>query len=160
MIQRLTRHLARDPERLRSGALAGFVAAIAFAVWMKLDMRITGDRVDDFQLLGGIGPFSDDWQITGASIHHANGALLGAGYTSVEPLLRGPGWLRGITFALVENTLLWPIVLLLDRIHPDIRSGELPSYNRRWPFIAETIRHIVFGAVLGYCFERLNRRTS
>lgn len=158
MMRLLLAKLASEPQRLKSGAIAGFVAAAAFAVWMKLDMRVSGDRVDDFQLLGGFGPLAEHWPVTGAIIHHTNGALLGAGYGIAEPYLRGPGWLRGVTFALVENTLLWPLILLLDRAHPAIRAGALPSYNRAWPFVAENIRHIVYGGVLGYVFERLNRR--
>jgi hypothetical protein len=156
----IDRHLVVDPRRLTTGAAAGFVAAAAFAAWMKLDMRVTGKRLDDFQLLGGIGPLSEHWPVTGAAIHHVNGALLGAGYTTLEPVLPGPGWFRGLLFALTENAVLWPIILVLDRVHPAIRSGELPSYNRPMPFLVETLRHVVYGAVLGYVFERLNRRTS
>jgi hypothetical protein len=152
--------LNREPRRLAAGAIAGLAAAAAFAGWMKADMRITGDRVDDFQLLGGIGPGSEHWQAKGAAIHFINGAVLGAAYTTVEERLTGPGWLRGVSFALIENTVLWPLILLLDRVHPAIRSGELPTYNRIWPFIAENLRHIIYGAVLGYLFDRLKRRNS
>lgn len=153
----VTSALTIERGRLVTGAVAGVAAAGAFAAFMLADMRATGDRVDDFQLLGGLGPGAEHWRAKGTAIHFVNGALLGAAYTTVEPRLPGPGWLRGIAFALVENTLLWPLVLLIDRVHPAIQSGELPTYNRAWPFVAETLRHVVYGAVLGGLYQRLSR---
>ena len=158
-MKRLTKWLTIESERLRSGAASGLAGGAAFAAVMQVDMAISGKRVDDFQLLAGFGPFRDNWKIPGAIIHTSNSALLGAAYSTVEPLLFGPGWLRGLVFAIVENTLLYPFVALLDRIHPAIRAGDLPRYGQPWSFAAETLRHVAYGLVLGYVFERLRRKS-
>ncbi len=49
-----------------------------------------------------------------------------------------------------ENALLWPLVAVLDRLHPDVRSGAWPPLARN-PHAAaqEVLGHAVFGAVLG-----------
>lgn len=156
---RLPGWLIVEHTRLKRGVIAGLAGGVAFAAFMKADMAITGERVDDFQLLAGYGPFRDHWAIPGAIIHMTNSAALGATYSTVEPSLPGPGWLRGLLFALIENTLLYPFVALLDRIHPAIRSGDLPRYSRPWSFTAETLRHVAYGLVLGYVFERILRRS-
>jgi hypothetical protein len=151
------RRIVPHAKTARWGATAGLFAGTAFAAVMLADIRLSGHRVNDFQLLGGIGPPRQRWRITGPLMHWTNSAVLGVVYTVAEPHIPGPGWLRGTTFALVENTLLWPIVLLLDRVHPAVQSGEMPTFNRPWPFIAENLRHIAYGAVLGSVYARLKR---
>ncbi|MDQ4045583.1 MAG: hypothetical protein M3173_09075, partial [Chloroflexota bacterium] len=150
---RLPDRLVVERPRLKRGAIAGLAGGAAFAAFMKADMAITGERVDDFQLLAGYGPFRDNWTVPGTTVHMTNSVILGAAYSTVEPLLPGPGWCRGLIFALIENTLLYPFVALLDLIHPAIRSGDLPRYSRPWPFTAETLRHVAYGLVLGYVFD-------
>jgi hypothetical protein len=146
-------------QRMLAGMISGCAGGVAFAVTMLLDMSISRKRVNDFQMLAGFGPAAHLWKFTGPLIHMFNSATLGTVYAVSEPHLRGPGWLRGATFALIENTLLWPLVMLIDRIHPAIRSGELPSFNRPWPFVAENLRHLAYGLVLGTIFDRIVRRT-
>lgn len=148
----------QDRRRLRDGATAGLAAGVAFALVMLLDMRLSGRKVNDFRLLGDAGPFRRYWRVTGPSIHFVNSLNLGLVYAAVEPLLRGPGWLRGLTFALAENTILWPVVLLLDRVHPAIRDGELEPFNGCYPFLIENLRHAAYGLTLGALYDRLARR--
>ena len=158
-MKRLTKRLTIDPARLQRGAVSGLAAGAAFATVMQADMAISGKRVDDFQLLAGFGPFRNNWKVPGAIVHTFNSVLLGAAYSTVEPLLAGPGWRRGLVFAIVENTLLYPFVALLDRIHPAIRAGDLLRYGQPWSFAAETLRHVAYGLVLGYLFERQRRKS-
>ena len=141
--------------RIRAGIVAGLVGGAAFAAVMRLDMRISGRRVDDFQLIGGIGPAAKHWRVTGPLLHACNSMALGAFYAATVHRLAGPEWARGVTFAIAENTALWPIVIALDRIHSSIQSGELEHFNRPWPFVAENLRHVAFGLTLGYLFPRL-----
>jgi hypothetical protein len=145
-------------ERARAGAIAGLLGGAAFAVTMRIDMAISRQPVNDFRLLADTGPLRRFWRITGPVTHAVNSVAIGVSYSLLEPKLPGNGWQRGLSFALVENMLLWPIVILLDRVHPAIREGQLPRFNRPWPFIAENIRHAVYGVVLGLAFERLRRR--
>lgn len=147
--------IARIP--VWSGALSGVAGGLAFAATMCADLALTGNRVNDFRLLAQFGPFANRWRLTGPAIHLANSAALGGVYAAVEPWLAGPGWARGMLFASVENALLWPLVLLVDRFHPATTSGDLPTYNR-WPaFGWEALRHVVYGVVLGAAFERQTR---
>lgn len=147
-----------DRTSLIAGALAGLAGGAAFAAVMKLDIKLSGEPVDDFQLLAGFGPTKDSWHIAGPAIHAVNSVAVGSVYSVVNEHLPGPGWARGLTFAMIENTLLWPIIIVLDRVHPAIRSGDLPTFNRPWPFVAENIRHAAFGIVLGAVYERLAKR--
>jgi hypothetical protein len=144
--------------RIVAGMLAGLAGGAAFAAVMELDMALSRRRVDDFQLLAGFGPTRDKWRIVGPLIHATNSVSLGGLYGVVAQLIPGTGWRKGLTFALAENTLLWPIIIVLDRVHPAIRSGELPVYNRPWPFLVENLRHAAFGIVLGTVYERLTQR--
>lgn len=146
-----------DWHRIAAGMLAGLAGGTAFAAVMKFDIALSGRRVDDFQLLAGFGPTRSRWQVIGPIIHAINSISLGGLYALISHRIPGHGWRRGLTFALVENTLLWPILIVLDRIHPAIRSGELPAYNHLWPFFVENLRHAAFGIVLGTTFERLSR---
>ncbi|HYI16558.1 MAG TPA: DUF6789 family protein [Thermomicrobiales bacterium] len=144
--------------RIVAGMLAGLAGGAAFAAVMELDMALSRRRVDDFQLLAGFGPTRDKWRVVGPLVHSINSVSLGGLYGVVAQFIPGTGWRKGLTFALAENTLLWPIIIVLDRVHPAIRSGELPVYNRPWPFLVENLRHATFGIVLGTVYERLTQR--
>jgi hypothetical protein len=144
--------------RTAAGIVAGLVAGAAFMVAMLFDILVTRYRSNDLRLLSGMVPgMGRFWPIVGTGMHMFNGALLGAVYAHLEHLFPGPGWLKGTIFALVENMTLWPIITVLDRIHPEIRAGRLPEFNRRVPFLQEVFRHVVYGAVLGWFYEQLRK---
>lgn len=144
--------------RTVAGFLAGTVAGIAFLLAMALDIALTRSRANDLRLLAGMVPgLGRTWPLTGTAIHMVNGAALGAVYGHTQHLLPGPGWVRGTIFGLIENAALWPIIVLLDRVHPEIRAGRLSRFNRPVPFLQELFRHIVYGAVLGWTYEQLRK---
>ena len=144
--------------RSAAGLVAGTVAGIAFLVAMALDIALTRQRTNDLRLLSGMIPGGSRlWPVLGTSMHTVNGAALGVAYAHVEHRFPGPGWLKGTVFGLVENMILWPIILVLDRVHPDIRRGTLPRFNRPVPFLQEVFRHVVYGAVLGWTYEQLRK---
>lgn len=145
-------------QRSAAGAVAGLIAGAAFLLAMALDIALTRYRSNDLRLLSGIVPgFGRLWPVLGTVIHLVNGAALGAVYAHIEDRFSGPGWFKGIAFGLVENALLWPVIVMLDRVHPDIRAGTLPKFNRATPFLQEVFRHVVYGAVLGWVYEGLRR---
>ncbi len=117
---------------------------------MWLDLRLVCYPFNDFTLLGR--PFSNNcrrWMSVGAVLHGVNGAAAGLVYARLYPYLWGPGWLRGLCFALTENTLLWPVMLLVDRAHPGRRDGSLGA-AWTWPsFGVATMRHVAFGLIVG-----------
>jgi hypothetical protein len=120
------------------GALAGVVAAALWAAANPLARRIFRTPYSDVGLLGG-GPL-------GLALHTANGA--GFGYLFIR--LGGRGVQQGVAAALVENTLLWPGMLVVDRVHPRRRDGTWPPLagNPR-VFAQATAGHALFGALLG-----------
>lgn len=129
------------------GALAGMVAAAAWAAVEPLGRSAFGvpPTYSDLRLLGA--PFGRDrWRPLGLVLHLANGAAFGAAFRR----LGGGGWQQGLVAAEGENLLLWPGVALVDRIHPDRRSGAWPPLlgNPR-VFAYEAAVHAVFGVALG-----------
>jgi hypothetical protein len=84
---------------------------------------------------------------------------LGAAYARLKPSLPGPAVLRGLLAGLIEHVAAWPLTVLFDRHHP--ARNELPKLaaNRR-AFGQATIRHAVFGIVLGLLEDALNDRST
>ena len=84
-----------------------------------------------------------------------NGAVFGAFYANLAPSVPIPPALRGPAFALLEHIALWPLTTVTDRFHPARRQLPKLSGNRR-AFAQATVRHMLFGFVLGELERRLN----
>jgi hypothetical protein len=146
---------------LQRGAVAGAIASAAFLAGMFIDLAVTRQRTNDLRLLGELPPIARRaWPLTGTIAHMVNGTALGAVFGWSYSRLPGPGWLRGLIFGQVENLLLWPFIMVIDKIHPSIRKGALDRYNRPGPFLAEVYRHAIYGVVLGVAFDRLGRKNE
>ena len=83
--------------------------------------------------------------------------LVYGGY--VRRRLYGPDWARGIQMMLIENTMLWPLTVPTDRYHPAMKRGELPKLNTPIPAVQQVIRHVGFGAVMGWLYGKTRKRT-
>jgi hypothetical protein len=143
------------------GAVAGAIGAVAFMLSMGVDLAITRQRTNDLRLLSGMIPGGRRlWPVIGTASHITNGIALGALFSRAHHGLPGPTWVRGLIFAQVENLFLWPVMMVLDRIHPEIKRGKLEKYNRPGPFFAEVVRHAVFGVVMGCAYEMLTPRSG
>ena len=121
---------------------------MAVAVWTAAEpmvRRVLRTEYTDVRLLGA--PLSRrHWRAAGTAVHLANGAIAGLLFQRLG--LRG--WKAGIVAAEVENALLWPGMAVVDRLHPDRRSGAWPPLLRnRRVFAQEVVVHAIFGAVLG-----------
>jgi len=57
--------------------------------------------------------------------------------------------LRSIVRVQMESAAVWPVVFLLDRCHPAIRSGELAPLTRPVCFAQQAWRQLALGAVIG-----------
>ena len=124
--------------------VAGIAAAAAWAAAEPALGRAFGiPWYSDRRLLGGllgVGPGG------GLAVHLANGALFGA----VFERSGGGGPLRGVLAAQVENLALWPALAVVDRAHPERRSGAWPPLLASGRVFAyEVAAHALFGAVLG-----------
>jgi hypothetical protein len=137
--------------RTLRAALAGAAAA---GVWVAVEpaiRRVTGGRHSQVRLLGGVVAPRGRWREIGLGMHLANGAAFGLAFDRLG--LRGAG--RGAVAAEAENALLWPLVGVVDRIHPDVRSGAWPPLARnRSEFAQEVLGHAVFGGVMGALIPR------
>jgi hypothetical protein len=136
------------------GAIAGALAAAAWAAQQPLDKRAFGFRFDDVELLGKAVTRGRRWRLVGTAMHLANGAAFGAIYSAIAPRATTlPPWSRGPALALGEHLLSWPATALSDRLHP--ARAELP---RLWgsgrAFAQATWRHLLFGVVLGELARR------
>ena len=145
-----------DLARSRNGAIAGGVAAAVWAAQQPLDKRAFGCRYDDVELLGKAVTRGPSWPLVGLALHLGNGALFGAAYAGLRPLLPGPPLASAVLASMAEHFAFWPLATLIDRHHP--ASDELPRLSGSARALAQsTWRHALFGVVLGLLEERLNR---
>ena len=147
------------PTDLRAVSLAGAAAGVAYVAAMEVDLRLVGHNADDLVLLGRplVGKRRGWARLAGVPVHFVNAVGLALAYAvAAHRRLPGPPWLRGIVFASVENALLYPLTILEDR-HPGIRDGQLDRYWTWTAFLQSVPRHVAYGAVLGFVYERLRR---
>jgi hypothetical protein len=128
------------------GALAGAAAAAVWAAAEPGARRLFGTPYSDVRLLGAMVTRRRAWPLVGVALHVANGAAFGAAFAR----LGGHGIAQGVLAAEAESLALWPGMALVDRYHPDRRSGAWPPLlgNRR-VFAQEVAVHALFGTVLG-----------
>src|SRR3954451_19934415 len=140
------------------GGIAGAVATVVMTLEQTLDQRLFDSEYDDLATLGKLVTRGDDWRPIGFVLHVQNGAILGAAYARLKPSLPGSAALRGLLVGLVEHVATWPMTVLFDRYHP--ARKELPKLASRRAFGQATIRHAVFGIVLGLLEGELSDRSS
>jgi hypothetical protein len=129
------------------GALAGVVAAAAWGAAEPVLGRAFRVPYSDIRLLGRVATSGPRWQQAGWAMHLVNGAVFGALFER----LGGYGVTRGLAAAQLENVVLWgPGMTIVDRFHPDRRSGAWPPLLRNGRvFGYEVATHALFGVVLG-----------
>lgn len=152
---------SRRRNELAVGAIAGLVGGIAYLVEMKWDLSAFNYHTDDRLLLGGMlikGEHSA--RILGTAMHLGNSVVFGVVYESlVYERLAGPGWLRGVAFASAENLALYSL-LRFEEVHPAIQDGRLDSYWTAVAFAQGVLRHLAFGAMMGWVADRLRSRLA
>jgi hypothetical protein len=144
-----------DRTRTLRGAVCGAVAAAVWALEQPLDKLAFRSRYDDVELLGKAVTRGEGWYPIGLALHMQNGALFGAAYANLAPLLPLPPMWRGPVAAFSQHLVFWPLGGLSDRYHP--ARKELPAFARnRRAFAQSAWRHIVFGVILGELERRVN----
>ena len=126
-------------------ALAGASAAAVWAAAEPALRRLFGTPYTDVRLIGA--PLSRrHWRVAGTAVHVLNGAAAGVLFHRLG--LRA--WKAGVAAAELESAALWPGMAVVDRYHPDRRSGAWPPLLRNpRVFGQEVAAHAIFGAVLG-----------
>ena len=141
-------------------AVAGAVATVVMTLEQPLDKRLFDSRYDDVEILGKLVTRGDNWQPIGFALHVQNGAMFGAAYARLKPSLPGPAVLRGLLMGLIQHVATWPTAApLVDRYHPARKELPKLAANPR-AFGQATIRHAVFGIVLGLLEDVLNDRSE
>jgi hypothetical protein len=122
-------------------------AAAAWAASEPLLQRVFRTSYSDVRLLGRAVTRGRAWPAAGIAMHLLNGAAFGVAWER----LGGRGWKSGVVAAQVENLVFWaPGMAVVDRYHPERRTGALPSLLRnKRVFGYEVATHALFGAVLG-----------
>jgi hypothetical protein len=122
------------------------VAAAAWAAAEPALGRVAGTPYSDVRLLGRVVTRTRAWPVAGLALHLANGAAFGALFERSG--LRGVK--AGVCVAQAENLALWPLMAVVDRVHPDRRTRDWPPLVSS-PRVAayEVATHALFGAVLG-----------
>jgi hypothetical protein len=144
-----------DRTRTLRGAACGAVAAGVWAFQQPLDKLASGSDYDDVELLGKLVRQGNGWYPIGLAIHAGNGAVFGAVYANLAPVIPIPPVLRGPVVALAEHFGLWPMGRLSDRFHP--ARKDLPNLiGNRPAFVQAFWRHLLFGLVLGELERRVN----
>lgn len=132
------------------GAVAGAAAATAWSALEPLAARAMGTTYSDVRLLGRLVS-RRRWAVAGTVVHASNGALFGALFA----LAGRRGARDGLLWTGVETLATWPGMALMDRIHPDRRSGHWPPLvSDRRVFAQEAVMHAFFGLLLGLMLPR------
>jgi hypothetical protein len=127
-------------------ALAGAIAAAAWIVVEPATRHLTGGAHRELRLISGTLAGDRGGDRLGWAVHLANGAAFGVAFRR----LGGHGVGRAVAAAQAENAILWPGMAVVDRIHPDVRSGRWPKlFSDRGTIAQEIGSHVVFGVVLG-----------
>jgi hypothetical protein len=130
-------------------ALAGAAAALVWGALEPIDMRVFRNDYSDVAVLGKLVTRTSAWPVVGIAFHAANGAAFGIAYEEARRRTLLPARRLALGLALAEHVALFPLSYLVDRKHPARgERGVGPLFNLRG-FAQATVRHALFGAVLG-----------
>ncbi len=146
-------------QRTLRGGVAGAVATVVMTLEQPLDKRLFDSKYDDVEILGKLVTRGDYWRPVGFVMHVFNGAIFGGVYARLKSSGPGPPVLRGLRVGLVEHVAAWPLTVVFDRYHPAREQLPKLATNPR-AFGQATIRHALFGSVLGLLEDALNGRSE
>jgi hypothetical protein len=128
-------------------ALSGAAAATAWGLLEPLDQRILRS---DLAVLGKAITRGRGWRQSGFALHALNGAAFGLAYRDVQRRTGIEPRRLALALALAEHVGLYPLSWLVDRYHPARgEAGIPPLLDNGRAFAQATVRHAVFGLVLG-----------
>ena len=126
-------------------AAAGAAAATVWALLEPLDRRLFRYDYSDVAVLGKFVTRGVAWRPVGLLLHAANGAAFGLVYREAKARR---DW-SALRVAMLEHVALYPLSTLVDRSHPARGSEGVPKLLTPRAFGQATLRHAVFGALLG-----------
>lgn len=134
-------------------AVAGAAAALVWGAVEPIDKRAFANDYTDVAVLGKLVTRSRAWPLVGIVTHAANGAAFGLAFDEVRRRTgRAPRGLA-LTLALTEHVALYPLSYFVDRHHPARGEPGVRSLLSVRGFAQATVRHALFGVVLGRLAE-------
>ena len=134
----------------RRAAAAGAAAATLWGALEPLDRRLFRCDYSDIALLGKAVTRGRGWRPAGFALHALNGAIFGLAFDALRRRSSVPPRQLALGFALVEHVALYPLAYFVDRHHPARGAPGVPPLLRsRRAFAQATVRHALFGFVLG-----------
>ena len=137
------------PSRARSAA-AGAVAATVWGLVEPLDQRLFRSDQSDIALLGKAVTTGPRWREVGFALHAVNGVVFGLAFHEARTRVSVEPRRLALAMALLENVAFWPLGYFVDRHHPRLgERGVPPLLSNGRAFVQATVRHAVFGVLLG-----------
>jgi hypothetical protein len=131
-------------------AVAGAVAAAVWGLLEPIDRRVFRCDYSDTLLLGKAVTRGRLARPLGFAIHAANGAAFGLAFEQARRRLPVRKERLALAMALAEHVALYPLSYFVDRHHPARgQDGVPPLLTNARAFAQATVRHAVFGVVLG-----------
>jgi hypothetical protein len=130
-------------DRTLRGAIAGAAAGLAWRAAEPLLQREFRSRYSDAGMVSRL-------VAPGAAAEFAGQALGGAAFGAAFARLGGRGINQAVAAALAENAVLWPLVGVIQRFHPDVRAGDWPKpLTDPGALQVSFAGHAIFGVLLG-----------
>jgi hypothetical protein len=137
-----------EPDGRVRSTLAGALAATTWGLLEPLDQRIFRSDYSDIAVLGK-AVTRRHWRAAGFAVHALNGAVFGLAFHELRRVTGLPSRRFALAAALGEHLALFPLGGLVDRYHPARGTAGIPSLVTMRAFGQATVRHAVFGLVLG-----------
>jgi hypothetical protein len=134
----------------RSRAIgAGVAGTLLWAALEPLDKRVFRHDYSDVAVLGKTFTRSRGWLPLGLAIHAVNGAIFGLVYYEIAGRSRRNTRRLALELALLEHLALFSTGALVDGHHPARGRPGVAKLFSVPAFGQATLRHAVFGLVLG-----------
>jgi hypothetical protein len=130
-------------------AAAGAAAAMVWAALEPLDRRLFRYDYSDIALLGKWATGTRWWPVAGLALHAGNGAVFGVAFDELRRRTGAEPRRLALRMAMAENFGLFPLSYFVDTKHPARGTAGVPRLLTTRALAQATVRHAVFGALLG-----------
>lgn len=147
-----------------SAIVWGVIATVVFTLTSMAGKAVGMTRMDLHDLLGSAltEPGSTTSKVTGAIIHHMNGALLAIfGVYGIAALDLEVNWLTGAVWGVVLTAFALLMMTTIGSVHPAIREGRqedpgpaATNFGKMTP-MGSLMGHVIYGIVLGAGYANL-----
>jgi hypothetical protein len=134
--------------RLRAAG-AGAIAALVWGALEPLDRRLLRHDYSDVAVLGKAFTPGPGWRPLGFAIHALNGAIFGFAYFELTRRVSRDRRRLALELALLEHLTLFPTGFLVDRYHPARGEAGVVGVFSLLAFGQATLRHTLFGTLVG-----------